>query len=68
MGGVQRLILRVIFGAVVGGILGFVADLVVRTQGYWVVGLMAGLIGGALTVYVGYGNVPEEMPAPGEDK
>jgi F0F1-type ATP synthase assembly protein I len=52
-------------GAVVGAVVGLVADGLVRAQGYWLVATMAGLIGGVLTVYLG---AEEETEAPAAEE
>jgi hypothetical protein len=38
-------------GAIVGTILGLLLDLVAHSQGFWFIFLMAGLIGGAVSLY-----------------
>ena len=65
MGDVLQLVLRALAGAIVGTAVGLGADLLVRTQGYWVVGLMAGLIGGVLTVYLGTQSAAPEQEKQG---
>ncbi|MCL4465134.1 MAG: hypothetical protein M1389_03755 [Chloroflexi bacterium] len=60
--GIQGLVWRSIAGAVAVMMVGFIADRLVHTQGYWFVGLMAGLIGGAMSVY--FWNDADEGTAP----
>ncbi len=53
---------RSIAGAVAGLVIGLIADLLLRTQGYSFVGFMAGMIAGAMSVYF-WNEGPEEEEA-----
>lgn len=64
---IQGLVLRSIAGAIVFMVVGLIADLVVHTQGYWFVGFMAGLIGGAMTVYLRDESPVDSTPAATEE-
>jgi hypothetical protein len=43
--------LRCFLGAVAGGFIGLFADILFRTQGFWLIGVMAGIIAGATSIY-----------------
>jgi hypothetical protein len=54
------MLIRCAAGAVLGAIAGFILDQVFRSQGFWFIGLMAGMIGGAMSLYL---MAEEEEPA-----
>ncbi len=47
----QGLIGRSLAGAVALMVIGYAADFILRTHGYWFIGFMAGLIAGLMSVY-----------------
>lgn len=52
MGGAMRFALQVIVGALLAGAAGLVADAVLGIMGWWLWGICAGAIAGALASYV----------------